>query len=175
MTGTPNVVNNLMSSSSLENIILSWEAPFSLNLTSDPDVAYCVDVYNITDDEGALHLMLSDCNVLSTYFVYNSTNPNPGDYFQFTIIPRSNVPGARNGTPSQPIVVAFLGMVYLKSYNTIQQVLSLLFMTTVHPDVCVKSITFDANTAVTLGKLQLIFGFPNWVIIANINYYDSSL
>ena len=42
-------------------------------------------------------------------------------------------------------------------------------MTTVHPNFCVESITFNANTVVNLGKLQLIFGFPNWVIIAN-NY-----
>ena len=117
---TPEAIENLITSSSLMSISLSWEAPFSLNLPSDPDVAYCVDVYNITDDEGAAYLILSDCNVLSTSFVYNSTNPNPRDYFQFTIIPRRNVPGARNGTPSQPIVVAFLGMVHLKSYNTIQ-------------------------------------------------------
>lgn len=36
-------------------------------------------------------------------------------------------------------------------------------MTTVHPDVCVESITFNPNTVLNLGKLHLIFGFPNWV------------
>ena len=152
-------------------ITLTWDAPFSLNLTSDPDVAYCVDVHNITD-EGAGCLILSVCNVLSTYFVYNSTNPNPRDYFQFTIIPRSNVPGARNGTPSQPIVASFLGMVHraiLYTQHLSHMILNLLFMTTVHPDVCIESITFNANTVVILGKLQLIFGFPNWVINANID------
>ena len=111
LIGILNAVNNLMSFSSLVNIILSWEAPFSLNLTSEPDVIYCVDVHNVTDNIiGGTYLILSDCNVLTTYFVYNNTNPNPIDYFQFTIIPRSNVPGARNGTPSQPIVASFLGM-----------------------------------------------------------------
>ena len=112
MLGVPEAIENLKSSLSLTNIILSWEAPFSLNLTSEPDVAYCVDVHNITesDNKGAACLILSDCNVLTTYFVYNSTDPNPRDYFQFTIIPRSNVPGARNGTSSQPIVASFLGM-----------------------------------------------------------------
>lgn len=107
LIGILNAVNNLISSSSLLNIILSWEAPFSLNLTSEPDIAYCIDVHNIT---GGTYLILSDCNVLTTYFIYNITNPNPSNYFQFTIIPRSNVPGARNGTPSQPIVASFLGM-----------------------------------------------------------------
>ena len=110
LIGILNAVNNLISSSSLVNIILSWEAPFSLNLTSEPDIAYCVDVHNITDNIGGTCLIFSDCNVLTTYFIYSNTNPNPSDYFQFTIIPRSNVPGARNGTPSQPIVASFLGM-----------------------------------------------------------------
>ena len=100
-----------MSSSSQINIILSWDAPFSLNLTSEPDVAYCVDIYNITVDKGEPNHILSDCNVFNTYFIYNSTCSNPRDHFQFIIIPRSNVPGARNGTPSQPITASFLGMV----------------------------------------------------------------
>ena len=104
---TPEAVENLITSSSLKKIVISWEAPFSLNLTSEPDVAYCVDVHNIT---GSTYLILSDCSVLTAYFVYNTTNPNPRDYFQFTIKPRSNVPGAMNGTPSQPIVASFLGM-----------------------------------------------------------------
>ena len=111
---TPEAIENLATFSSLMSIALSWEAPFSLNLTSsEPDVVYCVDIYNITDDglRGAVHVLLSDCNVLNTYFIYSSNNPNPRDNFQFIITPRSNVPGARNGTPSQPITISFLGMI----------------------------------------------------------------
>lgn len=161
--GTPSIVNNLMSSSNLDEIVLSWEAPFSLNLTSEPDVAYCVDVYNITANNRASCLILSDCNVLTTHFVYNSSHPNPRDRFQFIVIPRSNMAGARNGTPSQPIVASFLGIVtmlkfFFYYYNP-------LFTTTVHPNICVESITFNTSTVFNRGKLHLAFGFPNWVTI----------
>ena len=101
----------MTSSANLDKVVLSWEAPFSLNLTSEPDIVYCVDVYNITDDKGTACLILSDCNVLTTYFAYNSSYPNPRNRFQFIVTPRSNVPGARNGTPSQPMVASFLGTV----------------------------------------------------------------
>ena len=108
----PEAIENLTTFSSLMSIALSWEAPFSLNLTSsEPDVVYCVDIYNITDDGGAVHVILSDCNVLNAYFIYSNNNPNPRDNFQFIITPQSNVPGARHGTPSQPITASFLGKI----------------------------------------------------------------
>ena len=83
-------------------IILSWEPPFSLNLTAiDPDIAYCVDVYNITDG-GLVHLS-SNCSILSPSYTFTVENPDPKDEFEFIITPRSNVEGARNGTPSRII------------------------------------------------------------------------
>ena len=83
-----------------EIILLSWMPPFSLDLTAvDPDIAYCVDVYNIT--EGGLLHVSSNCNILSPNYMFTVENPDPMDEFEFTVTPRSNVEGARNGTRSQ--------------------------------------------------------------------------
>ena len=83
-----------------EVILLSWTPPFSLDLTAvDPDIAYCVDVYNITDG-GLLHIS-SNCNILSPSYTFTVENPDPTNEFEFTVTPRSNVEGARNGTRSQ--------------------------------------------------------------------------
>ena len=83
-----------------EKILLSWMPPFSLDLTAvDPDIAYCVDVFNITDG-GPFHLS-SNCSILWPSYTFTVENPDPKDEFEFTVTPRSNVQGARNGTRSQ--------------------------------------------------------------------------
>ena len=74
---------------------LTWVPPPSLDLTDiDPDIAYCVEVYNITC--GMRDLIISDCSV--TEPSYTSDVIMDGYIYEYTITPRSNVPGARNGT-----------------------------------------------------------------------------
>ena len=74
---------------------LSWTPPPSLDLTNvDPDIAYFVDVYNITC--GMRDHIISDCNVTEPSY----TRRVAGDRFiyEHVITPRSNVPEASNGT-----------------------------------------------------------------------------
>ena len=72
-----------------------WSPPFSLDLTSsDIDVIYCLEVYNITCGEGAL--IISDCNV--TEHTYHTSFLYPRYIYYITVTPRSNVEGALNGT-----------------------------------------------------------------------------
>ena len=81
-------------------IVISWIPPFTLNLTNTrPDIAYCVDVYNITNG-GLIHLS-SNCSILLPSYTFTVENPDPEDEFDFMVTPRSNVEGARNGTRSQ--------------------------------------------------------------------------
>ena len=80
---------------------LSWKAPFSLDLTNiEPDIAYCVDVYNITC--GGRKLLISDCDVTETSYTFDGISPE-GYLYEYIVTPRSNVEGAINGTPSQPL------------------------------------------------------------------------
>ena len=80
---------------------LTWIPPPSLDLTGvDPDIVYCVEVYNITCRRR--DLIISDCNV--TEPSYTSDDIAPDVYiYEYIVTPRSNVEGATNGTPSQPV------------------------------------------------------------------------
>ena len=80
---------------------LSWSPPFSLDLTKiKPDIVYCVDVYNITC--GGRELFISDCDVTETSYTSDVIAPD-GYIYEYIVTPRSNVEGAVNGTPSQPL------------------------------------------------------------------------
>ena len=80
---------------------LSWNPPFSLDLTNvEPNIVYCVDVYNITC--GGRELLISDCNVTETSYTSDVIAPD-GYIYEYIVTPRSNVEGAANGTPSQPL------------------------------------------------------------------------
>ena len=83
-------VSNLSRGSST----IFWTPPFSLDLTGiDPDIVYCVEVYNITC--GRRDLVISDCNVTESF--YTSDNVHDGFLYNITVIPRSNVHNARIG------------------------------------------------------------------------------
>ena len=79
---------------------IMWEAPYSLNLTVDPDIVYCVEVYNITC--GADDLVIDDCKVTEPRYV--DSKLQQGYIYRIVITPRSNgqnvedVNNAQNGT-----------------------------------------------------------------------------
>ena len=74
---------------------IAWMAPFSLDLTGvDPDIVYCVEVYNITC--GVDDLVVGDCDVTEPRFVDNRLQQ--GYVYHIAITPRSNGQDAQNGT-----------------------------------------------------------------------------
>ena len=86
---------------------ITWVAPFSLNLTGvDPDIVYCVEVYNITC--GVDDLVVGDCNVTEPRFVDNRLQQ--GYIYRITITSRSNGQDAQNGTNTikQGMYLAFI-------------------------------------------------------------------
>ena len=89
-------VNNVAGSCS--QLSVTWVSPSSLNLTTaDPDIQYCVDVYNVTY-EGEGNLLLSECNITTTQYMFDVSYP-VGTY-SFSVTPRSNIDGSLNGTNS---------------------------------------------------------------------------
>ena len=103
---------NIIKVPSVTSIIVTWEPPFSMNLThAEPDVVYCVDIFNATSNQSQqvddLKLLISDCSVLDTQYTYTQNDPDPTNAFEVKITPRSNVEGARNGTPSENIPAFF--------------------------------------------------------------------
>ena len=76
---------------------ITWVAPFSLDLTGvDPNIVYCVEVYNITCGEN--DLVVGDCNVSEACIVNDQLQQ--GYIYRITITPRSNGQDAQNGTSS---------------------------------------------------------------------------
>ena len=101
-------MNESISASAISN---SWEAPFSLNLTTaEPDIQYCVDVYNITDGGDMVE---SRCDITETSYTFTPDNPSPDHLFNFIVTPRSNVRGSLNGTRSQPVRGFVIGGMFL--------------------------------------------------------------
>ena len=101
-----------MSSVSRQSSTLSWQAPSSLDLTGvDPDIIYCVDVYNITC--GEREQVFSDCNVTENSYTSDAITPD-GYIYEYIVTPRSNVQGAQNGTPSQPLRGINIMLVFLR-------------------------------------------------------------
>ena len=100
--GSLEAVVNLMAKFTSSSIHLSWQPPFSLNLTTaEPDIVYCVDVFNIINGETERVHLISNYSVFQTYYTFAVDDPDPKDIFQFIVTPRSNIEGARNGTTKE--------------------------------------------------------------------------
>ena len=51
-----------------ETVNIQWNAPFSIDiLTTDPDITYCLYVYNSSDESIQLY---SRCNITNTSYEY---------------------------------------------------------------------------------------------------------
>ena len=100
MIGELEAVGNLTGVSTSSAIHLTWHAPFSLNLTtSEPDIVYCVDIKSFNISNGEDHLV-TNCSVFNTHYNFIAENPDPRNLYHLRVTPRSNVEGARNGTPN---------------------------------------------------------------------------
>ena len=97
-------------------IQLSWQPPFSLNLTTaEPDIVYCVNVFNIADEGIEREPLISNCSVFETYYNFVVENPDTNDHFQLTVTPRSNIEGARSGNTKE-INASYMHLVEGKYY-----------------------------------------------------------
>ena len=100
-TGQLGMISDLKINSTSSMIHLNWEAPFSLNLSAVyPDIVYCLDIFKVNDVELSRDHLVSDYSVLETRYNFTMTSQDPRDLLQFSVTPRSNVEGARNGMPT---------------------------------------------------------------------------
>ena len=110
------IIGRLQSVSNIKKnfTIITWVAPFSLNLTNaDPNIVYCVEVYNITCGRS---LLISECDVMETS--YTNDVLLPGYIYEYTVTPRSNVEGATNGTSLTVIGTCIITVTMLYSNNS---------------------------------------------------------
>ena len=96
ISGPLDAVKNL--SSPHNPFHITWEPPFSLNLTGvEPDIVYCVEIVTVLNCKEEVSVV-SDCNATTTYYDAESLNP---DYpYNITVTPRSNVVNALPGHTS---------------------------------------------------------------------------
>ena len=84
---------------------LTWNPPFTLNITNiEPDIYYCINVYNITPN--SLYPLKTLCDLTQPEFDFTVANPIPCDQFQFQVIP---VNDAGNGTLNSISASLFYG------------------------------------------------------------------
>ena len=96
-------VSNLITyTGSVSSIIISWSAPFSLDVTDvDPDIWYSVLIYNMTDEPTVISC--TDCiNIIETYYTFTPDYPSPCHKYILTIIPFN---GAGQGQSSENVSV----------------------------------------------------------------------
>ena len=95
-------VVNLETDSNTSSIIVSWIAPFSLDVTGvDPDIWYSVLIYNLTDEENTTAVPCTDCHSLTqTHYIFSPDYSSPCHKYSFTVIPYN---GAGQGESSQNI------------------------------------------------------------------------
>ena len=87
------VVGSLTVHSRWSSILLTWDPPFSLDITGvDPDLCYCVEVYNIRRGRA---LLTTNCSVYATQFYFNATNPSQCDVLEVRVFAVNQV---GNGT-----------------------------------------------------------------------------
>ena len=79
-------VCELTAISTATTIIISWSAPFSLDVTDvDPDIWYSVLIYNVTDNPTATPC--ADCiNITETHYTFTPDYPSPCHKYIFTVI-----------------------------------------------------------------------------------------
>ena len=107
--GLLDAVSNLESESLGHVIRLTWDAPFSLDITGvDPDIWYHVDItvnkdsFNTSSDTIPFNTHL--VNISQFNFMNNGTNTSV--IYEFRVTP---VNGAGNGTTSTPVTGYFIG------------------------------------------------------------------
>ena len=100
-------VSNLANESLGQVIHLTWDAPFSLDITGvDPDIWYRVDI-TLTNDPLNMYFINRVVNIPEFNFTmddYNDTSTSAVYAFQVTPIN-----GAGNGTTSAPVTGYFIG------------------------------------------------------------------
>lgn len=72
LSGPLDTVSSLDLQVENSTVILTWTAPFSLDITGvDPDITYCVDVINSTATSSVMMILDTECEITETMFVYS--------------------------------------------------------------------------------------------------------
>ena len=110
LSGKPAAVSNLTSVNLTDVICLTWDPPFTLDITGvDPDISYCVNisagaVANSNDSSP----LTSNCSIYTPQFNFTVYYPNTSAsvIYELRVTPRN---GAGDGPTSAPVYGFFSG------------------------------------------------------------------
>ena len=104
LQGPPEAVSDMSVSENRSHVEVTWEAPFSLDVTGvEYDVTYSLLIYNVTDWTQLPTLVpCAVChNLTLTHFTFSPPHPLPGHSFAFTVTSQN---GAGSGPPSHSLI-----------------------------------------------------------------------
>jgi len=103
-------VSNLTSANLTDVICLTWNAPFTLDITGvDPDISYCVNIsVGAVVDSNDTSPLTSNCSIYIPKFNFTMNYPNTSTsvIYEFQVTPRN---GAGDGPTSAPVYGFFRG------------------------------------------------------------------
>ena len=108
LSGKPAAVSNLTSANLIDVICLTWEAPFTLDITGvDPDISYNISVVVVADSNDSTSLT-GNFSVDTPEFNFTMDYPDTSTsvIYEFRVIPWN---GAGEGPTSAPVSGFFSG------------------------------------------------------------------
>ena len=98
ISGLLSAVGDLGATSNASSVIISWSAPFSLDVTGvDPDIWYSVLIYNVTDENNPTAILCTDCtNITETHYTFT---PECFNKYDVSVVPSNGAgQGERSGS-----------------------------------------------------------------------------
>ena len=88
-SGPPSAVVDLKTTSNATSITISWEAPWSLDVTGvDHDIWYSVLIQNVTDENNPTPISCTDCtNITETVYTFTPDHLTPCHVYNFSVTP----------------------------------------------------------------------------------------
>ena len=116
-SGPPSAVVDLKATSDSTSITISWEAPWSLDVTGvDPDIWYSVLIQNVTDENNPTPISCTDCtNITETVYTFTPDHLSPCHVYKFSVTPFN---GAGQGKSDNAIAGWF--SIYITLQNSSQ-------------------------------------------------------
>ena len=87
--GPPSAVADLKTTRNATSITISWEAPWSLDVTGvDHDVHYNISCFNVTDENNPTPISCTDCtNITETVYTFTPDHLSPCHVYKFSVTP----------------------------------------------------------------------------------------
>ena len=101
-SGPPSAVVNLTATNQADSINISWDQPWSLNVTGvDHDVLYNISCYNVMDKDHPTLISCTDCtNITETVYTFTPDHLSPCHVYNFSVTPFN---GAGQGESSHNV------------------------------------------------------------------------